>query len=209
MARVKPRAPQRDLVGGRFAHVRDMRHAMATCEEFIHAGKLRRTELSQRLGLAGRAVDSGELEPLAVEGAHQRLVGGAQAHCPLDHRIEHRREVAGRGVDNLQDLGSRGLLFQGLACLGQEARVFHRDDRLRREILQQRDLLVGKRPDLLAIAGDCAEQPAVLAQRQHEVGAHAAAPGDGAGGRSVEQRQIGIVNPADAVIQQLRSWRRG
>ena len=32
-----------------------------------------------------------------------------------------------------------------------QPRVLHRDDRLRREILQQCDLLVGERPDLLAV----------------------------------------------------------
>ena len=68
----------------------------------------------------------------------------------FQHRVEHRREVAGRGVDDLQHLGGRGLLLQRLARLGDQPRVLHRDDRLRREILQQRDLLVGERPYLLA-----------------------------------------------------------
>ena len=39
-----------------------------------------------------------------------------------------------------------------------EPRVLHRDDRLRREILQQRDLLVGKRPHLLAVDPDVTEK---------------------------------------------------
>ena len=69
----------------------------------------------------------------------------------LQHRVEHRREVAGRGIDDPQHLGGRGLLLQRLARLGDQPRVLHRDDRLRREILQQRDLLVGERPHLLAI----------------------------------------------------------
>ena len=61
-------------------------------------------------------------------------------------------------------LGGRGLLLQRLARLGDQPRVLHRDDRLRREVLQQRDLLVGERPHLLAIDGDDAEQRLVLAQ---------------------------------------------
>ena len=65
--------------------------------------------------------------------------------------IEHRREIAGRGIDDPQHIGGRGLLLQRLARLGQEPRVFHRNDRLRREILQQRDLLVGERPHFLAV----------------------------------------------------------
>ena len=47
-------------------------------------------------------------------------------------------------------LGGRGLLLQRLARLGDQPRVLHRDDRLRGEVLQQRDLLVGEGPDLLA-----------------------------------------------------------
>ena len=69
----------------------------------------------------------------------------------FEHRVEHRYEVAGRGIDDLQDLGGGGLLLQGFARLGDEPRILHRDDRLRREILQQRDLLVGERADLLAV----------------------------------------------------------
>ena len=78
----------------------------------------------------------GEMEELAVVGANRCLVGRAEAHCPLDHRVENWSEVAGRGVDDLQHLGGRGLLLQCLARLGQEPRILHRDDRLRRKVLQ-------------------------------------------------------------------------
>ena len=65
---------------------------------------------------------------------------------------------------DLQYLGGRGLLLQGLARLGQEPRVLHRDHRLRREVLQQRDLLFGKRPYFLA-SGDeiCPSRHLILA----------------------------------------------
>jgi len=59
-----------------------------------------------------------------------------QAYGLFEHCIEHRREVAGRAVDDLQDLGGRSLLRQCLARLGNEPRVLYRNDRLRREILQ-------------------------------------------------------------------------
>ena len=36
----------------------------------------------------------------------------AQPHCFVEQRIEHRREVARRGIDYLQDFGDRGLLLQ-------------------------------------------------------------------------------------------------
>ena len=60
--------------------------------------------------------------------------------------IEHRDAVA-HVVEGDAQLGL------ALADLAEQPRILHRDDRLRREILQQRDLLVGEGPDLLAIDG--------------------------------------------------------
>ncbi len=51
---------------------------------------------------------------------------------------------------------------------GNQPRVFHRNNRLRRKILQQRNLLVGKRSDFLAIGGDIAKQDPILAKRHHQ-----------------------------------------
>ena len=50
----------------------------------------------------------------------------------------------------------------------EQPRVLHRDDRLRREILQNGDLLVRKRLNLLAIGNYQAEQCVVLAQRHNQ-----------------------------------------
>src|SRR6516225_199308 len=97
----------------------------------------------------------------------------AEFHRLFEDRIEHGREVAGRRIDDLQYLGSRGLLLQSLARLGQEPRVLHRDDRLRREVLQQRDLLVGERTYFSAIDPDDAEQGAFFPQRDNEAGSGA------------------------------------
>src|SRR3954462_9329421 len=88
--------------------------------------------------------------------------------CLLQHRVEHRREIAGPRIDDLQHLGGRGLLLQRLARLGQQPRILHRDDRLRREILYKSNLFVGKRPHLLAVYPDCTEQLPFLSQRHHE-----------------------------------------
>ncbi len=54
-----------------------------------------------------------------------------------------------------------------------QPRVLHRDDRLRREILQQRDLLLGERPHFLAVYVDRSEQGAVVAQRHRQYRPHA------------------------------------
>ena len=83
--------------------------------------------------------------------------GPAKAVRLLQHRVEHRRQIAGRAVDDLQHLGGCGLLLQGLARLGQEPRILHCNDCLRGEVLQQHDLLFGERPHLLAVDNHCAE----------------------------------------------------
>src|SRR3954462_6806773 len=41
----------------------------------------------------------------------------AQPHRLVEHRVEHRREVAWRRIDDLQHLGGRGLLVERLARL--------------------------------------------------------------------------------------------
>ena len=92
----------------------------------------------------------------------------------LQYRVEHRGEVARRGIDDLQDLGGRGLLLQGLACLGDQPRVLHRDHRLRGEALQQRDLLVGEWADFAPVDDEVTEIRIVLAQRDSEQGVAAA-----------------------------------
>ena len=61
-------------------------------------------------------------------------------------------------------LGGRGLLLQGLARLGQEPRVLHRDHRLRGEILQQRDLLFREWPYFLPVGKNHTEERSVFSQ---------------------------------------------
>src|SRR5438094_10015593 len=105
------------------------------------------------------------MKPLAVISSQMAEGGPAQAQCLFQHLVEHRGEVAGRGIDDLQDLGGRGLLFEGFARLGNEPRVLYRDHRLGGEVLQQRDLLVAKWPYQLSVDVDGAKERAVLAQR--------------------------------------------
>ena len=65
-------------------------------------------------------------------------------------------------------LGGRGLLLQGLARLGDEPRVLHRDHRLRREVLQQRDLLVGERPHFLAVDVESCRAASSSFRKRHD-----------------------------------------
>ena len=59
-------------------------------------------------------------------------------------RVEYRGEVAGRGIDDLQDFGGCGLLLQCLARLGDQPRILDRDHRLVGKGAHQFDLPLGK-----------------------------------------------------------------
>jgi len=62
----------------------------------------------------------------------------------FEYGIEDGTRSPGELLMTCKDLGGGGLLFQCLARLSQQHRVLHCNHRLRREILQQRDLLVGE-----------------------------------------------------------------
>src|SRR3954449_4626136 len=103
-----------------------------------------RTSTQKFLKLRRYTVNCSNMQVLTViipKGAISCLT---KVHRSFQHRLEYRGEVTGRRIDNLQYLGSCGLLLQGLTRLGDQPRILHRDDRLRREILDQRDLPVGK-----------------------------------------------------------------
>src|SRR5437763_16527455 len=95
-------------------------------------------------GLAVKAVQPSEVCFTKVQGLFQ-------------HRIEQWGEVAGRRVDDLQDFGGCGLPLERLARLRDQPRVVHRDDRLRRKVLNQRDLAIAEWSHLLAVHSDGAE----------------------------------------------------
>ena len=86
----------------------------------IADGSLPSRNTSAKCG--GHAACSDGLKALAVIGVQHAERGLAQPHRLFQHRIEHRREIAGRGVDDLQHLGGRGLLLQCLALLGDQPR---------------------------------------------------------------------------------------
>src|SRR5215831_19607266 len=91
-----------------------------------------------------RATDRNCAKIFAIEKLQAADDNCAKAVSLFQDRFKYRREVAGRGIDDLQYLSGRGLLLQRLARLGDEPRILHCDDRLRREILQQRYFLIGK-----------------------------------------------------------------
>src|SRR5262249_43003242 len=134
-------------------HVDDLDKVFAL-QDLVHCGSKAgayRTSLPEPLGQVEVSPDGCDSEQLTIDAAELPTIRIAQAYRLLQDRVEYRGEIAGRAVDDLQYLGGGGLLLQGLARLTQEPRVLHRNDRLRGEILQQCDLLVGERPHLFAI----------------------------------------------------------
>jgi hypothetical protein len=57
-------------------------------------------------------------ETLTVIGRERAERRFAQSGCLFEHRVEHRREIARRGIDDLQHLGARGLPPQRFVPLG-------------------------------------------------------------------------------------------
>jgi hypothetical protein len=58
------------------------------------------------------------LKPLPVKTPQNAECSAAQVEGPVQERLEHRGEIAGRGIDDLQYLGGRSLLSERLVALG-------------------------------------------------------------------------------------------
>jgi hypothetical protein len=90
----------------------------------------------------------------------------AQAARFFEDHVVDGRKVAGRAVDDLQDLGSCGLLLQGLAGLGDQPSVLNGNHRLVGKGADELDLPISKRLDPLAPQSNHADHDA-LAQQWH------------------------------------------
>jgi hypothetical protein len=94
------------------------------------------------------------MEDFAIVCGENAEGGRAEMQRLFQHRVEHWRKIAGRGVYDLQDFGGRSLLLQRLALLVQQPRVLHCDHGLRREVLQQGDLFLHEWPNLPETTGN-------------------------------------------------------
>ena len=65
-----------------------------------------------------------EVKALAIIGEEDSMVRPTQPYRLFEHCVEHRHEIAGRRIDDLQHLGGRSLLFQRLTRPGDEPRAF-------------------------------------------------------------------------------------
>src|ERR1700739_3093003 len=89
--------------------------------------------------------------------------------------MEHGGEITGRGIDDLQHLGRRGLLLQRLAEIAiagldlvEQTDVLKGDGGLVGEGLRERYLNRGEGLDCAAAAADDADRPALLEDRHRE-----------------------------------------
>src|SRR5262249_48204393 len=110
---------------------------------------------------------------------------------------QHRLQIEGGLADDLEHVTCRGLIFERLLQVARAAaqfveqpRILHRDDRLRREVLQQRDLLVGERPYVLAVYRDRGEQVGVFSQSNRDEGAGFAEFGERTNRREVRSVRL-------------------
>jgi hypothetical protein len=90
--------------------------------------------------------------------------------CLFEDRIEHRRQIAGRSVDHLQDFGCRSLLLQRFLLFRKQSRVLHRDRRLICEGTDKVYLSVGERFNSLAREYEKADRITITQERHAERG---------------------------------------
>src|SRR5262249_52624780 len=97
----------------------------------------------------------------------------ADAHCVLQHGVEHGSQLAWRGRNDAQHVGGGGLLLQRLLQLVEQPRILDGDDGLGGEICHQLNLLVREGTSFLTIDGDGSNQFIVFEHRHTDVGPNA------------------------------------
>jgi hypothetical protein len=121
--------------------------------------RFKRCAFKLGLALRGKVIVCKRLkEARVVRTSEVSDVCLAQSGSRLDQSVEYGLEVEGRAADDLEYIGSGGLLLQRFAQLVEQPRVLDGDDGLVGEVREKLDLPVCERADLLAIDDDCAEQ---------------------------------------------------
>ena len=99
---------------------------------------------------------------IAVVTENHSSCCAAEPDSRIQESVEHGLQIEGRAANDLEHVGSRGLLLERLAQLIQEARVLDSDDGLSREVRDQFNVLFGERLRLLPIDDDIADHPALF-----------------------------------------------
>src|SRR5689334_20356898 len=107
----------------------------AAQEPLLKPAWLMRTLPQKLLEFRRGAVNRTDTQVLTVIIPKSAISCLTKVHRFFQHRIEYRRKITRRGINDLQHLGCGGLLGEGFARLSQKPGVLHRNDRLRREVL--------------------------------------------------------------------------
>src|SRR6202047_767213 len=97
-----------------------------------------------------RSMSGDHAERIAFTQRHDAELGSANLYSIRQHGFKYGLKFAGRTRDDLQHLRSGGLLLQRLAQFAEQARILDGNDGLRGKVLQECDLPVGERLNLLA-----------------------------------------------------------
>src|SRR5262245_29927599 len=103
--------------------------------------------------------------------AHIRL---AETRGRFEQSIENGVEVKSGSADDLEHVGGGGLLLECFTQFVEQPGVLDGDDGLSGEVLDQLDLLVGERMNLLVVDGDDTDQRVFLEHRNRKYCAIAA-----------------------------------
>src|SRR5262249_8870724 len=122
-----------------------------------------------------RSKGSRKTEIFTIELENVSARGAAKPRRALDQGLQHGLQIESRAADDFEGVGGRGLLLQRFAQLVEQTRILDSDDGLGGEVLDQFDLFVGERTDLLAKDGDSTDQFTLLEHRYKEVGSRARA----------------------------------
>src|SRR5262249_6727250 len=105
---------------------------------------------------------------IAALASYRGQVGFTQPGRRFNKCIEHGLQIEGRAADNLEHVGSGGLLLERFTQLIKQTRVFDSDDGLRSEVLDQLDLLVSEGTNFLPIDGYSTDHLVVLQHRYRD-----------------------------------------
>src|SRR5262249_1092543 len=100
--------------------------------------------------------------------ADGRLIPLAKSYCRLYQRIEHSLQIESRAADDLEHVGSGGLLMEGLAKLVEQPSVFDGDDGLGSQIPYHPHLLVREGANFLTKNNDGSNEVTVLKHRHND-----------------------------------------
>src|SRR5262245_43165880 len=117
---------------------------------------------NERFKFWRRIISNNTSQHLAIEAEDKSPIGSTKPYRTFGNGFEDRLQIERRPTDDLKHIGGGGLLLEGFTQLAEQARVLDRDDRLRCEIREELDLLVGEGPHLQAVDADGADHLVVF-----------------------------------------------